>query len=322
MNILNLFKQSIIPIKEYTVEEIHQEFDSAEQKCIDECDSLLQSLNIPTETAIETKADDLLSLGFKNSSTVKQATEIKQRNNKLASVKQLTLSQVNTIKELKFKYPFEKFITVNELNRICKKYNLMYASVSHYIKDVPKKNIDDMKRTKKLQEEDACGEIEVLLELNELAQRMLNHMGRNNIFTLADKKQFMLDNYGRVVEYWLNTNTWFSVSGSNYCKKHGLKVNFKADDILSSLESLHTHVTYRKSKKINKSGLFIAAPKSHFDLKGLSKESEFGFFEVKEVEIKDPVVFEFCKNDIVRILTKWGDENESNYSEVNNEILN
>jgi len=308
----NLFK-SISPIidsyktESYTVEEIHAEFDSAEQKCIDECEALLQSLNIPTETAIEVKADDLLVLGFKNSSTVKQAFEIKQRNNKLESVKQLTLSQVNTIKDLKFKYPFEKFITVDELNRICKKYNLMYAGVSHYIKDVPKKNVEDMKRAKKLQEKDTCSEIEELLELNDLAVKMLQHMGRNNLFTSEEKNQFMVDNYGEVVSRWTYSDSWFTFSGIAYCKKHF---------------GINEYPIYRKSRKINKSGLFIAAPKSHFDLTNLSQKSEFGFFEVREVEIKDPVVFEFCKNDIVRILTKWGDENEENYSELNNEILN
>lgn len=308
MKIFNNLFNSFSPVTSYTVEEIHAEFDSAEQKCIDECESLLQSLNIPTETAIEAKADDLLTLGFKNSSTVKQADVIKERNSKLEVVKQLTLSQVNAIKELKFKYPFEKFITVDELNRICKKYDLMYSGVSHYIKDVPKKNINDMKRAKKLQEEDAFEEVEELLELNELAVRMLKHMGKSNLFSLEDKRQFMIDNYGQIVREWITRDdSWFNISGNYYCIKHF---------------SLDAYPRYRKSRKINKSGLFIAAPISHFDLTGLSKETEFGFFEVKEVEIKDPVVFEFCKNDIVRILTKWGDENEDKYSELDNEILN
>lgn len=299
MKLFNVFKEEVVlPIKEYTVEEIHSEFDSAEQKCIDECDNLLKSLNIPTETAIEVKANNLLSLGFRNSSIVKQANVIKENNSKLESIKKLTLSQINTIKELKFKYPFEKFITVDELNRICKKYDLMYASVTHYIKDVPKKNIDDMLKAKKLTKED------------------------------AERVGYKIINF----EYWDEaTNEYKNFINTNVL---GKIFNFKSDDIdeydfekvIGNQFKGKKGSTYWFNKilckKIDKSGLFIAAPKSHFDLTNLSQESEFGFFEVKEVEIKDPVVFEFCKNDIVRILTKWGDGNEKDYSEINNETLN
>lgn len=302
MNIFNLFQ------KEHTVEEIHQEFDSAEQRCIDSCETILKSLNITTESSIELKADSLKSLGFNNSYTVKQSESIKEKNNKVKNVKDLTLSQVNTIKELKFNYPFEKFITIDELDRICKKYNLMYASVSYYIKDVPQKNLDEMKKAKKLTTKDTCEKTEILLELNDLAVKMLAHMGRNNIFTESQKKQFLFEQYKREVPEWLLNERWFSIGGNIYCEKHGL--------------SVEDYPIYTKSKIVNKNGLFIAAPKSHFDLTNLSKESEFGFFEVKTVEVKDPVVFEFCKNNIVRIISKWGDENEQNYSEVNNETLN
>lgn len=302
MNLFNLFQ------KEYTVEEIHQEFDSAEQRCIDSCETMLKSLNITTESSIELKADVLKSLGFNNSSTVKHAESIKAKNHKVKSMKDVTLSQVNTIRELKFKYPFEKFITNDELDRICKKYNLMYASVSHYIKDVPQKNLYEIKRVKKLTTGDSCEEVEILQELSPLAVKMLAHMGRNNIFTENQKKQFLSYNFNFDTSEWLKSGRWFSLAGHEYCKKHNLTI----DD----------YPRYGKSKIVNKKGLFIAAPKSHFNLTNLSKESEFGFFEVKMVEVKDPVVFEFCKNDIVRILTKWGDENEQDYSEVNNETLN
>lgn len=53
---------------------------------------------------------------------------------------------------------------------------------------------------------------------------------------------------------------------------------------------------------ISKSGLFIAAPKSDFNLEGLSKKGK-GYFNV--FEIKDPIVFRYVRGGI-QVITKWG----------------
>ena len=63
--------------KPATVEEIHQEFDSSEQKIIDECNKLLSECNIVTQTQVDRKSDMLKSLGFVNSETVKISEELK-----------------------------------------------------------------------------------------------------------------------------------------------------------------------------------------------------------------------------------------------------
>ena len=81
---------------------------------------------------------------------------------------------------------------------------------------------------------------------------------------------------------------------------------------------------FNNVKLINKQSLFVAAPKSHFNLEGISKENEYGFFDVNHVEVKDPIVFEFCKNNLVRLVTKWGTEDDQSYLDpiVQNENLN
>lgn len=56
---------------------------------------------------------------------------------------------------------------------------------------------------------------------------------------------------------------------------------------------------------IEKDGIFIAAPSSHFDLKGLSKKTQHGFMRVFKTEIKDPIVFRYVRGGI-QVLTKWG----------------
>jgi hypothetical protein len=47
-------------------------------------------------------------------------------------------------------------------------------------------------------------------------------------------------------------------------------------------------------------------------------------FLVKTVEVKDPIVFQFCKGDICRIITKWGTSDDQSYLDplVINETMN
>lgn len=74
-----------------------------------------------------------------------------------------------------------------------------------------------------------------------------------------------------------------------------------------------------EAKRINKNGLFICAPPSHFDLKTLSKEGELGYFKVEKWEINDPIVFRYCKGG-VQVISKWGLEasDEALVNEINN----
>lgn len=213
--------------------------------------------------------------------------------------------------ELKQKYPFEKFITLDELNRICKKYDLMYASVKYYKKDVPEKNVNDLLKMKKLHHLDQAGDLILIENLNDSAIKMLKHMGKkNNIFSLEEREDFLKlaldeDQWSRkhIYDSWLDNKNWFVMGGTWYLKKHNLfdRTDFRAEP------------NYSKSKVIKRNGYFIAAPKTHFDLSNISKETEFGFYEVRVTEIKDPVVFEFCKNEIVRIGTKWGTPDDQSY---------
>lgn len=299
MGILDYF----FKVENPSVEEIHQEFDTAESRIIEECDKILQSLNIPKESNIERKASMLESLGFVNSETVKEANKIKQRKETINQAIQLTKLQVDTIKELKQKYPFEKFITVDELNRICKKYNLIYAPVTKYIRDVPEKNVLEMKRVKPLdiKDRDVTKFKVVKFEFFDRATSEYKRFIKNNLLT----KEFVYkkDGWGRVD----------MMGVYNYILE-----NFTGD--------VGSRSAYRdiKIQIIDKSGLFISAPKTHFDLSKLSKQTDFGYFDVKTVEIKDPVVFEFCKNDICRIITKWGTDDDQSYldSSLINEIMN
>jgi hypothetical protein len=69
----------------------------------------------------------------------------------------------------------------------------------------------------------------------------------------------------------------------------------------------------------DRTGLFIAAPKEHFDLSELTFDEKKGFYEAKVRVIKDPIVFRYVKGGI-QVLSKWGLEAEDPALQI--EILN
>lgn len=304
-------------LKVATVEQIHAEFDSGEERILSECDKILSELQIPTETQIERKASIMKDLGFVNSETVKQAEKLSENSKQIQQKIDITAKQAETIKYFKNKYPFEKFITVDELERICNKYNLIHAPVSNYIKDIPEKNVLEMKNCKKLEHEDKNTILFIIDKVNNPKdfKRMLEILGKDpnkweltNNDVIDSHKKYNRGNYQGSTVY----TSWIFDGGSD-------------NMVFVDLKDRHNlNFRIEKYHKVDKSGLFIAAPKSHFNLKGLDKKSKFGFFKVETFEVKDPVVFEYCKDNICRIITKWGTDDDKSYLDpvLQNEILN
>jgi hypothetical protein len=287
---------SLLKKPEVTVEQIHAEFDSAQERLLRESHEILGTLSI--EKQMENKCNDLMKLGFVKSEGVTKIQEIQEKR-----IPMETLAR--TIQYFKLKYPFDKFITVDELERICKKYNLIHAPVSQYIKDVPEKNVLEMKNSKKLDEKDKSPANEYLF--------------RAKSFHKTSTQKHLLK--GKTFTMYLNEAQENTI----------LRNDFSSDTLVAKLLGLDPPIKNKTTLyyeaeliKVDKSGLFIAAPKSHFDLNGLSKRSPFGFFNIQTSELKDPVVFEYCRDNICRILTKWGTDDDQSYLDPSllNETLN
>ena len=294
------------------VEVIHAEFDSAQDRILDECDKILAELKIPTETQIEKKANMLKELGFVNSETVHQANSLQEKAKKIENQINLTQSQAELIRYFKYKYPFDKFITIDELEKICTKYDLIHAPAQNYVKDIPEKNVLEMKNRRQLDSTDQIPELFHVDEVNgkEEFKKFLKVLGKN-------KPEFTNDEVlelHRIYRGYINhgVKSWVFGGTSDYMVFYDAKTALNFDFGIKSYS------------KVDRSGLFIAAPKSHFNLGGLTKKSKFGFFNVTVQEVKDPVVFEYCKNDICRIITKWGTEDDQSYLDPSliNETLN
>jgi hypothetical protein len=295
-----------------TVEEIHAEFDSGEERILNECQKILDELKIPTETQIEKKSKLLQEIGFVNSETVKQSESFFKRRKEIEIKKEVTRIQAETIKSLKMKYPFEKFITTEELDRICTKYGLIHAPIKNYIKDVPEKNLLEIKGSKKLHETDCPDTIYRLVGLK--SDYLLEIFGKETPdFTESDMERINYKYKSSLLEWFRGGDSTWSLCAVKY------GVDGKPGKTV-----VHDLYTFKKTIVIDKRGYYIAAPPSHFDLIGLSKETKYGFFGVTEMEVKDPVVFEFCKNGLVRIITKWGTDDDQAYLDpaLTNETMN
>jgi len=294
---------------------IHNEIDTAEERILKQCEEILSQNNIITEANLERKAKTMRELGFVNSETVKQYENLENQNKNFSKIKTLTKETVNYINELKTRYPLEKFITIDELERICTKYKLIHAPIANYIKDVPEKNILDMKKAKPLLDIDRK---DSHFKLNGIKDNtLLKAIGHpNRIFTQQEIIDLLIKYYGRDEDSWTKKaarTTWLFVIGDRLNKAGKIR-GFSSD-----------MYEYKSVGEINYDGFYIAAPKTHFNLHGLTKKSKFGFFNVLTVTVpKDPIVFEYCKNGICRIITKWGTSDDQSYLDpaLTNEIYN
>jgi len=151
----NLFKKTETAIPESElVKQIHDEFDAAEGLLLSQAESVLKELQIPTETEVEKKAKRLSALGFKKSEVVGRAESLVEERNRIEGVLVSTKEKADVIKYYQQEYPFLKFITEDLLEKICQKYNLVFAPVGSYIKDVPEKNITEIESTTPLKQGD------------------------------------------------------------------------------------------------------------------------------------------------------------------------
>ncbi len=266
-------KSSDIPRKSRTalVEEIHAEFDSAQDRLLKRAYQLLSVETSPTELT----GKKLLELGFINTP---QAAAYTKKN---AAIR-LSKKTAELIQRYMINYPTLKFITEEELERICKKYSLIFAPVSAYIGEVPAKNVHEISCAPPLKMGDEAGD-KCLFFYDE---------DFTDLVTEAQKKEIEAG-----IPCDLRYSTASSVSNNKILQEYfGLNHDFCRYNNIG-----------RSFKTYNRDGLFIAAPVREFNLKGFTSFTDFGYATQSVIKVDDPVVFRYVKGGI-QILSKWGPE--------------
>lgn len=131
-------RKVIMTLNPPTVEEIHEAFDTAGEKALKEAKSLLEKLGNQQESE---RLELLRKIGF-----VSAAPLAMYENNKV--IKAATESRAAILEKYMLKYPQYKFIFIEQVEELCKKYGLLCAPIRMYKGDVPLKNLKEMEAFK------------------------------------------------------------------------------------------------------------------------------------------------------------------------------
>lgn len=271
------------------IEEIHEQFDTAQDRLQQEAEAFLSSIKMPKESGIEKKAEQLKALGFENTEDVKFDAKFKEKRAVVSKEMDAKRELSEMIQYYKDEYPQLKFVTVDELDRICEKYGLIHAPVVNYIKTVPDKNLNDITNAKPLSKEDVKHDDFRLLHSDKQKEidNTLEAIGLSpKGFTQKELRDKIVASYGQCPLGWDDP-----------------RIGTTGLYVLNREKSIR----FEHCETISREGLFIAAPPSHFNTKGLERKGKHGFFKVTRTEVKDPIVFRYVKGGI-QVLTMWGDE--------------
>lgn len=241
------------------VEEIHSTFNTASEKMLFDALEILKQAG----SGSQEKADRLIAAGFHNATDVQKWNAIK-----------ITKELADIIQRYQQIYPFNKFITEDQVSAICKKYKLLCAPIERYKGFVPE------------------------TKLNQIEHFKINE---------SDKKPSMV----RIKSAWNSGTLLRSVCARNIHKKLGMKLIpanspelYWQRTVLFSTKGQGSYI--EKYDLIDNSKMLICAPAKDMDLKGLKKiGSTFNSFVT--VTVPDPVVLQPCKGGFL-IVAAWGDE--------------
>lgn len=118
------------------IQEIHTQFDTAADRLVNEAQSIINrdKAEVINKRSIAYRME---KLGFIQAKPVKEQTEKMRKY-------QEAVDLVKHIDYCRVAYPLYKFITDDEVKRICDKYGLALGDAFKYIGDIPLKNLEEI----------------------------------------------------------------------------------------------------------------------------------------------------------------------------------
>lgn len=291
------------------IKQIHDEVDALEEQSVKAVEQMLAELQIPTVGKIENKAKLMQSLGFSSSNeVVKNFETIKKDIAEKESIQANNKAKLELINEYRLAYPTDKIIPMSEFLKVLQKYNLIYAPAKAYIKDVPEKNLLDIKNAKSTKVEHEA------LDIHYITDVQTRDYYNNRPELIASLHKYFSET--RYLKY-LNTDNYRGYA----IESHHDYIERLSKELYNNKYDLSEYIRDINSCRVTRDKLYISAPKNHFDLSNLSGYSDGrGFYEMQKPKlshIPDPIAFYLLRGidgeEFVRIVSKWGTSDDQSY---------
>lgn len=267
------------------VQMIHHEFHTAADNLLLEANSIIEE----ARTKNVTKVHRLELLGFKQAS---QVTELKP----LIKKQELSKEQVKLVNHYQLNYPNNKFITEEQVQSICYKYNLVCGNVSRFKGFVPEKKLTEIENfiLKKGDEIDLSKSIYFIQKYG------------NKFWEITDITE--KDILPSTISYLKSSWHYMSHVYPDAVNKYG---NCKITSHFSQPELAQPELVK------DFFSLKICAPIKDMDISGLTLSK--GYKLNSHIDVPDPVVLQPVKGGFL-ILAAWGDEasDELVVNQINN----
>ncbi len=247
-----------------TIQKIHKKFDTAGEKILAEAKALIAAPMVNDTNKIER----FQKLGFTSGKPIKDAEAMFGKQKEAQEM-------IDVIEYFQTYYPNYKFIPESAIEKICKKYNLLYGESKNYLGDIPEKNLAEIEAFK-LREEDYYEE---------------------------PTWGFLIDSHiqGLLLKYSQPTSFWFENTGS-IVTSSGSGTTDSNIGIIPQIQANGTSVDYDTETKKKKPTFKICAPQTDFNTAG---------YEVKDGYklVYDPIVIQPVKYKSIvggLIVSKWG----------------
>lgn len=126
----------------FTVKEIHDSFYTAGEAAVMEAKRIIET----NEESLSNEANRFIKIGFSSAKAVKIYEEFKAK-------KQVANQTIEAVQYFAIHYPKYKFITNEDVKKLCEKYGLMEGGCEQYLGEIPEKNLRDIEAFK-LRKED------------------------------------------------------------------------------------------------------------------------------------------------------------------------
>ena len=259
------------------VMEIHSAFNNAGDEILQKA---MESV-VKVEPKKSIKVELLKKFGFTQTNEVKDYEIIEHKA-------KLDKRLIDLIHQYKVKYPLNRFITQEQVDAICTKWNLVQGDVSRYKGFVPEKNLRDIENfSNRYIPKDAIF-VEGLM-LTDYEVRLIDHK-YHHLFKKNDKGD---------KNYFLQSDEGETFYGTlhKFIDKHSDLVDY----IIENIPNKVTSSNFARGITVTKTPFVICAPIKDMDTGGMR------LINNKLVHIPDPVVLFPVELGYI-IVTAWGDE--------------